>query len=42
MELPAAKLPSNMGLNIQTPDTIPERYMREQDQRKNTRDTSHL
>ena len=27
VKFPAAKLPSSMGLNIQTPDTIPGRYM---------------
>ena len=42
----AAKLPSSIGLNIQTPDTIPERYMRKQrlsEQRQTSRtcESSH-
>ena len=31
VEFSVAKLPSSMGLNIQIPDTIPERYMCERD-----------
>lgn len=42
MELSAAKLPSNMGLNIQIPDTTPEHHMHEEGWGKDIGDTSHL